>query len=94
VPSPSALLVLLAATALGRTLFGVVLVLGYGLGMALALCAAGLLLVRLRSKLDRFAGSPRLARADRLLAALPVLTALLVVTVGVGLALRAVGGSV
>jgi len=83
-----------AATALGRTTFGVVLVLGYGVGMALALCAAGLLLVRLRGKLDRFAGSPRLARADKILGALPALTALLVITVGLGLAVRAAGGAV
>jgi ABC-type nickel/cobalt efflux system permease component RcnA len=94
VPSPSALLVLLAATALGRTAFGVVLVLGYGLGMALALCAAGVLLIRLRGRLDRFAQSPRLARAEWVLAALPVLTALLVLAVGAGLALRAAGGAV
>jgi len=94
VPSPSALLVLLAATALGRTVFGVVLVLGYGLGMAGALSAAGLLLVKLRGRLDRYADSPRLARADRLLAALPVLTALLVLAVGSGLVLRALGGTV
>jgi len=94
VPSPSALLVLLAATALGRTVFGVVLVLGYGLGMAGALSAAGLLLVKLRGRLDRYADSPRLARADKLLAALPVLTALLVLAVGSGLVLRALGGTV
>jgi ABC-type nickel/cobalt efflux system permease component RcnA len=94
VPSPSALLVLLAATALGRTYFGVVLVLGYGLGMALALCAAGLLLVKLRGRLERLAGNPRLARAEKLLAVLPVFTALLVLAVGALLALRALGGSV
>jgi nickel/cobalt exporter len=94
VPSPSALLVLLAASALGRTYFGVVLVLGYGVGMALALCAAGLLLVRLRGRLEKYAGSPRMQRADRVLAYLPILTALLVLAVGTGLALRAAGGSV
>ncbi len=94
VPSPSALLVLLAATALGRTVFGVVLVLGYGLGMAAALSAAGLLLVKLRGRLDRYADSPRLARMEKVLAALPVLTALLVFAVGAGLVLRAIGGTV
>ena len=94
VPSPSALLVLLAATALGRTAFGVLLVLGYGVGMAGALSVAGLLLVKVRGRLDRFAGSSRLARADRLLAVLPILTALLVLAVGIGLSLRALGGSV
>ena len=82
VPSPSALLVLLAATALGRTHFGVLLVLGYGVGMALALCAAGLMLVKLRGRLERLAGSTRLARAEKLLAVLPVFTALLVLAVG------------
>lgn len=93
-PSPSALLVLLAAIALGRTVFGVVLVLGYGLGMAGALSAAGLLLVRLRGRLDKYAGSPRLARISGVVTLLPILTAVLVLVVGVGLTLRAVGGTV
>ena len=93
VPSPSALLVLLAAVALGRTAFGVLLVLGYGLGMAGALTAAGLILVRLRGRLTRLfdGGSPLTAR---LTAALPVVTAGLVLLVGIGLTLRAVGGSI
>ncbi len=94
VPSPSALLVLLAAAALGRTVFGVLLVLGYGVGMALALCAAGLLLVRLRDRLASRrwgAGHPALARLQ---AVTPVLTAALVLLVGIGLAVRAVGGQV
>lgn len=43
VPSPSALLLLLAATALGRAWFGFVLVLAFGLGMAASLAAVGLL---------------------------------------------------
>ena len=43
VPSPSALLLLLAAVALGRPWFGFVLVLAFGIGMAVALAAVGLL---------------------------------------------------
>ena len=43
VPSPSALLLLLAATALGRAWFGFVLVLAFGIGMAGSLAAVGLL---------------------------------------------------
>jgi len=62
--------------------------------MAAALSAAGLLLVKLRGRLDRYADSPRLARAEKVLAALPVLTALLVLAVGTGLVLRAIGGTV
>jgi ABC-type nickel/cobalt efflux system permease component RcnA len=91
VPSPSALLVLLAAIALGRTAFGVVLVLGYGVGMAIAFSAAGLLLVRLRGRISRFTWGHS---ATWLLTALPILTACLVLVVGVGLVLRAVNGSV
>jgi ABC-type nickel/cobalt efflux system permease component RcnA len=94
VPSPSALLVLLAAIALGRTVYGVVLVLGYGLGMAMALTAAGLLLLRLRSRLGRLAAGVRLARLTRVVDALPVLTACLVLVVGMGLALQALAGNV
>jgi ABC-type nickel/cobalt efflux system permease component RcnA len=94
VPSPSALLVLLAAVALGRTVFGIVLVLGYGVGMAIALTAAGLLLVRLRGRIGSLLSRGRLRGVDRVVRALPVLTALLVLVVGVGLVLSALGGSV
>lgn len=53
VPTPSALVVLLGATALGRAWFGVVLVGAYGVGMALTLLGAGLLLVRIQGWLER-----------------------------------------
>jgi nickel/cobalt exporter len=52
VPSPSALIVLLGAIALGRTWYGIVLVIAYGIGMATTLTAAGLSLVVLSRKLD------------------------------------------
>src|SRR5262249_28769622 len=45
VPSPSALIVLLGAVGLGRTAFGVLLVLAYGVPMAAMLTAAGLVRV-------------------------------------------------
>ncbi|WP_326674240.1 HoxN/HupN/NixA family nickel/cobalt transporter [Streptomyces sp. NBC_01257] len=94
VPSPSALVVLLGAVALGRTAFGVLLVVGYGLGMAATLTLAGLLLVRLRDRIearaDKFA---RLrAPAARLSAVVPAASAGLVLLVGVLLTLRAVAG--
>ncbi len=93
VPSPSALLVLLATIALGRTAFGVVLVLAYGVGMAGALTLAGLLLVKFRNKLAAY-GSGRFQRLGRLAAIMPIVTATLVIVVGVGLALRSLGGSI
>ncbi|MFK7917393.1 MAG: nickel/cobalt transporter [Ilumatobacter sp.] len=91
VPSPSALVVLLSAIALGRTWFGVVLVVGYGLGMAAVLTAAGIALVRVRDSLQQ-----RLDDADGKVARVaqrwgrlaPVLTASLVLVVGAGLMVR------
>jgi len=92
VPSPSALIVLVASIALGRTVFGVFLVVAYGLGMAITLTVAGLLLIRLRGRLDRRAARSQRSGARSWLAAiaaaLPALTATLVLLVGLGLALR------
>ena len=63
--------------------------------MAATLTAAGLLLVGLRDRLDRIRISGRLRRRTaRLVAATPVLTALLVLAVGVGLAVRSLTGPV
>ncbi|WP_295660558.1 hypothetical protein [uncultured Nocardioides sp.] len=86
VPSPSALLVLLSATALGRAWFGVVLVVAYGVGMAVTLTAAGLLLLRARAALDRRGWS--LGPGRSLARLLPLGTAGVVVLVGLGLVLR------
>ena len=69
--------------------------LAYGLGMAATLTAAGLLLVGLRDRLDRVRLSAGLRRrTTRLVAATPMLTALLVLIVGLGLAARSLTGVV
>ncbi|MGI5185239.1 hypothetical protein ACQEVZ_54200 [Dactylosporangium sp. CA-152071] len=83
VPSPSALVVLLGAVALGRTWFGVLLVLAYGFGMAATLTAAGLLLIKIR---DRWPA--RLRISGRLTRLAPTGTAALVLLVGSALAVR------
>ena len=88
VPSPSALVVLLGTIALGRTAFGVSLVIAYGFGLALTLTLAGLFLVPLRDRAERLRINRRLRRAGPVLDALPVITAVLVVGVGVLLAVR------
>ncbi|MFY0510540.1 nickel transporter [Streptomyces anulatus] len=87
VPSPSALVVLLGAIALSQTLFGVLLVVGYGLGMAITLTAAGLLLSGGGSRLAALSERhlPSLRRCTRYAT---VLTALAVLTVGISLTLR------
>ncbi|MFI0990796.1 nickel/cobalt transporter [Streptomyces exfoliatus] len=95
VPSPSALVVLLGAVALGRTAFGVLLVLAYGLGMAATLTIAGLLLVRLRDRVEaglKAASADRWKRVRRLARYGPVGTSALVLVVGFGLTARAAMG--
>jgi ABC-type nickel/cobalt efflux system permease component RcnA len=89
VPSPSALIVLLGAIALGRTWFGVALVTAYGLGMAATLTATGLLLVKLADRLERRASAGR-RLAARLSGLAPTGTAAVVMLLGAGLALRSV----
>ncbi|MGB3733813.1 MAG: hypothetical protein WA964_02575 [Ilumatobacter sp.] len=95
VPSPSALIVLLSAIALGRTWFGIVLVIGYGVGMAVVLTLAGIALVKVRDRLqhrleDRNGRTSRaLQRWGKLT---PFLTAALVIVVGTGLAIRSIVG--
>lgn len=87
VPSPSAVVVLLGALALGRAWFGVTLVLAYGVGLALTLLVAGLVLVGAQSWLE-----PRLRHGggwQRLMVVLPVLTPVAVFGGGLLLAARA-----
>ena len=94
VPSPSALVVLLGGIALGRAWFGVLLVLGYGIGMALALIATGLALAKSRDHIARWAERHRREGQDsglllRLTRLVPAAAAVLVMVVGAGLMLRA-----
>ena len=95
VPSPSALLVLLGGIALGRAWFGMVLVVGYGLGMAAALVAVGMALVKGKNWLDRHSTrlSPAGHRGGKALALtsrwLPAATSALVILIGLGVAARA-----
>jgi nickel/cobalt exporter len=86
-PSPTAVVVLLGAVALGRAWLGVLLVLGFGLGMAATLTVAGLFVSRLRDRLDRAGlASNRLAWVHR---QVPVALAIAVTGLGFTLATRA-----
>ncbi|MDX3745832.1 sulfite exporter TauE/SafE family protein [Streptomyces sp. AK08-02] len=92
VPSPSAVVVLVGAAALGKAWFGFLLVLAYGVGLALTLTGAGFLVVRLGSGANRLldrrpglAGGPMLALVRR---TAPLASAFLVVALGVGLVLK------
>ncbi len=86
VPSPSALVVLLGAVALGRTWFGVLLVLGYGVGMACTLTGVGFALAKWRAVIERRTTGRFAGTVKRIV---PVATASLIVLVGLGLASQA-----
>lgn len=92
VPSPSAVVVLVGAAALGQAWFGLLLVLAYGVGLALTLTAAGFAVVRLGSGMNRvLASRPRWAegRILRLVRrAAPLGSAAVVVALGAGLVLK------
>jgi ABC-type nickel/cobalt efflux system permease component RcnA len=91
VPTPSAIVVLLGASAIGRAWFGVLLVIAYGLGMAATLVLAGLLLGWARHRVDLRARGERVLRVA---AVLPILTASIVIVAGLSIVARGVSGAV
>jgi ABC-type nickel/cobalt efflux system permease component RcnA len=96
VPSPSALVVLIGGIALHRTWFALLLVVVYGLGMALALTGTGVALRHVRAVMDRRLAARRSQRSGawwaRVSAAVPITAAAAVILVGVGLTLRGSSG--
>ncbi|OIJ64141.1 hypothetical protein WN71_030240 [Streptomyces mangrovisoli] len=92
VPSPSAVVVLVGAAALGQAWFGLLLVVAYGVGLALTLTAAGFAVVRLGSGVQRILERrPRWTThplAGLVRRAAPLGSAFVVVALGAGLVLR------
>jgi ABC-type nickel/cobalt efflux system permease component RcnA len=95
-PCPSALVVLLGAISLHRVGLGLLLVLGFSAGLAMALMAIGLALVwagRLLSRSQSMASRrhvPSLAFVGKLAPVLPALSAFTVTAIGIVMTLRAV----
>ncbi|MFI7404565.1 sulfite exporter TauE/SafE family protein [Streptomyces sp. NPDC049541] len=92
VPSPSAVVVLVGAAALGQAWFGLLLVVAYGVGLALTLTAAGFAVVKLGTGMNRvldrrprWTTHPMAALVRR---TAPLGSAFLVVALGVGLVLK------
>ncbi|MER6026676.1 sulfite exporter TauE/SafE family protein [Streptomyces sp. NPDC001851] len=92
VPSPSAVVVLVGAAALGKAWFGLLLVVAYGAGLALTLTAAGFAVVRLGSGMTRvlerrprWTAHPVAALVRR---SVPLVSALVVLALGAGLVLK------
>ena len=81
VPCPSALVLLLAAVALHRIVYGLVLVGGFSLGLAFVLMGLGLIAVYTRDWLEK------LPSMNQVLETLSISSAILVVILGIGLTL-------
>jgi ABC-type nickel/cobalt efflux system permease component RcnA len=92
VPSPSAVVVLVGAAALGQAWFGLLLVVAYGVGLALTLTAAGYAVVkagsgmtRLLDRRPRWTAGPLAALVRR---TAPLGSAFAVVVLGAGLVFK------
>ncbi|MFE2279776.1 sulfite exporter TauE/SafE family protein [Streptomyces sp. NPDC059454] len=92
VPSPSAVVVLVGAAALGQAWFGLLLVVAYGVGLALTLTAAGYAVVKagsgvtgLLARRPRWTAAPWAALVRR---SAPLGSAFVVVALGAGLVFK------
>jgi nickel/cobalt exporter len=84
VPCPSAMVLLLAAIALNKTAYGMLLVLAFSIGLAAALTAVGLAFLYARDRLSATRGDPRWRRW------LPVASAGVITAVGVAMCYGAI----
>jgi nickel/cobalt transporter (NicO) family protein len=89
IPSTSALFILLGSIVAGRPAFGFVLVVVFGLGMAVVMTAIGLATVLARGRLDRMPSGSGLGRVAR---QLPLVAAVVVLAFGLYLSVQAFGG--
>lgn len=85
IPCPSALMVLLVAVQFGKVALGMLLILAFSLGLALAISVIGLLMVYSRTLLNKAKFN------SGLLLRLPMVSALAVSCLGIFLALGAFG---
>ncbi|MFE1437580.1 nickel transporter [Streptomyces sp. NPDC058739] len=98
VPSPSAVVVLVGAAAMGHAWFGLLLVVAYGAGLALTLTTAGFAVVRLGGRAvqalerrPRWSAHPLVARARR---ALPLVSAVVVLVLGAALLFKGAASAI
>ena len=83
-PCPSAMVLMLGAISLGRAAYGLVLVVAFSLGLAVVLSGIGLLFLYARRFMDRLPLGGRIANA------VPVVSAIVIVGLGLTLTARAV----
>jgi nickel/cobalt exporter len=79
VPCPDAIAILLVAVAINRILLGLALIVSFSLGLAVVLIVIGLLMVSSRRLFDRF------SFLDRIAPVMPIVSAVIVLILGLGL---------
>ncbi len=89
VPSTSALIILLGAVVAGRAAFGIVLVVAFGLGMALVLGGVGAVMVLARERLERL---PSPSRLTFVAGQAPIVASIAVLGIGLWLTAQALAG--
>ena len=89
IPSTSALLILLGSIAAGRPAFGFILVVAFGLGMAVVMGGIGFALVAARDRVDHVELGAGLARLRE---AVPLVASVVVLSFGLVLTAQALGG--
>ena len=90
IPSTNALIILLATIATGRAAYGLVLVVAFGLGMAVVLGGVGLGLVLARDRLDRL---PSRSSLGRVATYAPMAAGVVVFALGIYLTTQAVAAA-
>ncbi len=83
IPCPTALVVLLAAISLQRVAYGLVLIVAFSVGLALAITSIGLVAITAKRAFSRMSFEGRLIRA------LPAVSAVIVLALGVTMTVRA-----
>jgi ABC-type nickel/cobalt efflux system permease component RcnA len=90
IPSTNALIILLGTIVAGRAAFGVVLVVAFGLGMAIVLGGVGALMVVARERMARLTPGSGLGGVAR---QAPLIASVVVLGIGLWLTVQAVGGA-
>lgn len=90
VPSANALVILLGTILVGRAAFGIVLVVAFGLGMAIVLGGIGALTVLARGRLERLTPPTALARVTR---DASLVASIVILGVGVWLTVQAIAAA-
>jgi len=89
IPSTNALIILLGTIVAGRAAFGIVLVVAFGLGMAVVLGGVGAVMVVARERLERL---PSTSRLGPLAAQAPLVASVAVLGIGLWLTVQAISG--